>query len=113
MLNQLRFERNDFRKYVVHFHKVIIEKNNVMHILHESKLIIEQINDIARNYQKKVIKLQRKINIIKLKSLKKDSKNDHSNKSFKSRLNLIQIIKKNKFIKQFNSSIFINNKKLL
>ena len=82
MLNQLRFERNDFRKYVIRFHKIIIEKNNNMHILHEAELMIKQINNIARNYQKKIIKLQRKINIIKLKSLKKDSKNDHSNNSF-------------------------------
>ena len=41
---------------------------------------------------------------MKLKSLKKDSKNDYFNKSFKSRsdltpLDLTQIIKKNKFIK--------------
>ena len=50
MLNQFRFERNDFRKYVVRFHKVIIEKNNVMNVLHESKLIIKQINNVARNY---------------------------------------------------------------
>ena len=50
---------------------------------------------------------------MKLKSLKKDSKNDHFDESFKSRLDLIQIIKKNKFIKQFDFSIFINNKKLL
>ena len=37
--------------------------------------------------------------MIKLKSLKKDSKNDYFNESFKSQLNLIQITKKNKFIK--------------
>ena len=83
MLNQLRFERNDFRKYVVRFHKVMIEKNDVIYVLHETKLMIKQINNIARNYQKKIIKLQRKINIIKLKSLKKDSKNDHSDDSFR------------------------------
>ena len=41
MLNQLRFERNDFRKYVVRFHKTIIDKNNVMNVLYESKLMIE------------------------------------------------------------------------
>ena len=51
--------------------------------------MIEQTNDIVRNYQKKITKLQRKINIIKLKSLKKDSKDDHFDESFKSRLNLI------------------------
>ena len=50
---------------------------------------------------------------MKLKSLKKDLKNDYSDESPKSRSDLIQIIKKNKFIKQSNFSIFINNKKLL
>ena len=53
---------------------------------------------------------------MKLQSLKKDLKNNYNYESFKSRLDLIQnlsIFKKNKFIKQFNSSIFINNKKLL
>ena len=57
MLNQLRFERNDFRKYVVRFHKVMIQKNNVINVLYESKLIIKQTNNVARNYQKKIIKL--------------------------------------------------------
>ena len=118
MLNQLRFERNDFRKYVVRFHKAIIEKNKIINVLYDSKLIIKQANNIARNYQKKIIKLQRKINIIKLKSLKKNSKDDYFDEPFKSRLNLIrsnliQIIKKDKFTKQFNLSIFINNKELL
>ena len=55
---------------------------------------------------------------MKLKSLKKDSKNDYSDESPKSRPNLIrsdliQIIKKDKFIKQSNFSIFINDKELL
>ena len=50
---------------------------------------------------------------MKLKSLKKDSKNNYFDKSFKSRSNLTQIIKKDKFIKQFNLSIFINDKKSL
>ena len=53
MLNQLRFERNDFRKYVVRFHKIIIEKNKIINVLHDSKLIIKQANNIAQNYQKK------------------------------------------------------------
>ena len=41
MLNQLRFKRNDFRKFVVRFHNVIIKKNNIINVLYESKLIIE------------------------------------------------------------------------
>ena len=57
MLNQLRFERNDFRKYVVRFHNAMIEKNDIIYVLHKSKLMIEQTNDIARNYQKRVTKL--------------------------------------------------------
>ena len=36
---------------------------------------------------------------MKLQSLKKDLKNDHFDESFKSRSNLVQIIKKDKFIK--------------
>ena len=50
MLNQLRSERDDFRKYVVRFHNAMTEKNNVIYILYKSKLIIEQANDIAQNY---------------------------------------------------------------
>ena len=50
---------------------------------------------------------------MKLKSLKKDSKNDCFDDSPRSRLDLIQILKKNKFTKQSNLLIFINNKKLL
>ena len=41
MFNQFRFERNDFREYVIRFYKVIIEKDNVMNVLYESKLMIE------------------------------------------------------------------------
>ena len=50
---------------------------------------------------------------MKLQSLKKDSKNNHLDDTPKSRSDLVQIIKKNKFIKQFNLSIFIDNKKPL
>ena len=57
MLNQLRSERDDFREYIVRFHNAITKKNDVIYILYKSELIIEQINDIARNYQKRVIKL--------------------------------------------------------
>ena len=57
MLNQLRFERDDFREYVVRFHNAMTEKNNIIYILYKSELMIEQANDIARNYQKRVIKL--------------------------------------------------------
>ena len=41
MLNQLRFKRNDFRKFVVRFYNAAIEKNNVINVLYESKLIIK------------------------------------------------------------------------
>ena len=58
MLNQLRFERNNFRKYVVRFHKVMTEKDDVINVLYKSKLIIEQANNVAHDYQKKIIKLQ-------------------------------------------------------
>ena len=57
MLNQLRFERDDFRKYVVRFHNAVNEKNNVINVLYKSKLIIEQTNNVTHNYQKRVIKL--------------------------------------------------------
>ena len=88
MLNQFRSERNDFRKYVIRFHNAMTKKNNVIYVLHKSKLMIEQTNNIVRNYQKKVTKLQRKINIIELQSLKKDLKNDHSDELSRSRLDL-------------------------
>ena len=58
MLNQFRSERNDFRKYVVRFHNAMTEKNDVIYVLYESELMIEQANNIARDYQKKIIKLQ-------------------------------------------------------
>ena len=57
MLNQLRFERNDFREYVVRFHNAMTKKNDVIYALYKSKLIIKQTNDIARGYQKRVTKL--------------------------------------------------------
>ena len=41
MLNQLRFEQNSFREFIVRFHKVITDKNDVINVLHESKLMIE------------------------------------------------------------------------
>ena len=50
---------------------------------------------------------------MKLQSLKKDSKNDYLDESFKSRSDLTQIIKKDKFTKQFDLSIFIDNKESL
>ena len=50
MLNQLRFERNDFREYVVRFYNAVNEKNNIMNVLYESKLMIEQTNNVAHNY---------------------------------------------------------------
>ena len=51
MLNQLRFKRNNFREFVVRFHKVIIDKNNITNILHKTELMIEQANNIAYKYQ--------------------------------------------------------------
>ena len=57
MLNQFRFERNDFREYVVRFHNVMTKKNDVIYVLYKSKLMIEQANNIAWNYQKRIIKL--------------------------------------------------------
>ena len=30
MLNQFRFKRNEFRKFVIRFHKTIIDKNDIM-----------------------------------------------------------------------------------
>ena len=50
MLNQFRFERDDFRKYVIRFYNVMIKKNDVIYVLYKSELMIEQANDIARNY---------------------------------------------------------------
>ena len=47
MLNQFRFERDDFREYVVRFHNAMIKKNDVIYVLYESKLMIEQANNIA------------------------------------------------------------------
>ena len=50
MLNQLRSEQNNFRKFVVCFHKVIIDENDVINVLYKVKLIIEQVNNIAHKY---------------------------------------------------------------
>ena len=101
MLNQLRFERNDFRKFVVRFHNVIIEKNDVINVLYESKLMIEQANNVVYNYQKNC-KIATKNQHHKVIIVEKDSKNDYSHESLKSRLNLIQnlsIIKKKQVYK--------------
>ena len=50
MLNQFRFERDNFRKYVVRFHKAMTEKDDVIYVLYKSELMIEQANNIARDY---------------------------------------------------------------
>ena len=34
MLNQLRFKRNDSREFLIRFHKVIIDKNNIINFLY-------------------------------------------------------------------------------
>ena len=41
MLNQLRCKRNNFREFVVRFYKVIINKNDVINVLHEFELMIK------------------------------------------------------------------------
>ena len=41
MFNQLRSERDNFRKFVIRFHKVIIDKDDIINVLHEIELIIE------------------------------------------------------------------------
>ena len=45
MFNQLRFKRNDFRKFVVRYHKIIIDKNDIKNVLYNFKLIIKQANN--------------------------------------------------------------------
>ena len=50
MLNQFRFERNDFRKIIIRYHSIMIEKENVINVLNEIEQIIEQINEIIHNY---------------------------------------------------------------
>ena len=40
MLNQLRFERNDFREFSSRFHKIIINKKKIMKSLYKFELII-------------------------------------------------------------------------
>ena len=34
MLNQLRFKRDDFREFLSHFHKIIIDKNEIINSLY-------------------------------------------------------------------------------
>ena len=52
MLNQFRFKRDDFRKIIIRYYLIIIEKKNVINALNEVEQIIEQTNKIIRNYQK-------------------------------------------------------------
>ena len=40
MLNQLRFKRDDFREFLFHFHKAIIDKNEIIKFLYKFKFII-------------------------------------------------------------------------
>ena len=41
MLNQLRFEQDDFREFSSHFHKAIIDKDEIMNSLYQSKQITQ------------------------------------------------------------------------
>ena len=34
MLNQLRFERNEFREYLIRFYKAIIDKDDIINFLY-------------------------------------------------------------------------------
>ena len=50
MLNQLRFKRDDFREFIIHYHKTIIEKNDIINALYNIALIVKQTNNIVYNY---------------------------------------------------------------
>ena len=52
MLNQLRFKRDDFRKIIIHYHLIIIKKKDIINVLNKVKQMIEQVNEIIRDYQK-------------------------------------------------------------
>ena len=41
MLNQLRFERDDFREFLFRFYKIIIDKNEIIKSLYKFKFIIQ------------------------------------------------------------------------
>ena len=41
MFNQLRFERNDFRKIIIYYHLIMIEKKNVINILNNIEQMIK------------------------------------------------------------------------
>ena len=40
ILNQFHFKQNDFREFLFHFHKIIIDKNEIIKFLYKFKLII-------------------------------------------------------------------------
>ena len=41
MLNQLRSKRNNFREFVIRFHKVIIDINDIINVLHDVEMMIK------------------------------------------------------------------------
>ena len=50
MLNQLRFERDDFREIIIRYHLIVIEKKNIMNALNETEQMIKQTNEMIRDY---------------------------------------------------------------
>ena len=47
MLNQFRFERDDFREFSFHFYKIIIDKDEIIKSLYKFEFITQQLNNIV------------------------------------------------------------------
>ena len=110
MFNQLRFEQNNFRKIIIRYHSVVIEKKDVINVLNEVEQMIEQANEMIRDYQKQIIIFQRKINQLKFQALKNDHKDQQNQKDEYSyqEPTLRFVTKKDKSIKVPDFFVFIN-----
>ncbi|KAF6240114.1 hypothetical protein HO173_001724 [Letharia columbiana] len=70
MLNEIRQERDNFREVTTRYHAVVIEKDLAMNDLYQAHRMTEEANQLARDFQKDMTSLQRKVNGLEIQSMK-------------------------------------------
>ncbi|KAF6224585.1 hypothetical protein HO173_012997 [Letharia columbiana] len=70
MLNEIRQERDNFREVTTRYHAVVIEKDLAMNDLYQAHRITEEANQLARDFQKDMTSIQRKVNSLEIQSMK-------------------------------------------
>ncbi|KAF6227515.1 hypothetical protein HO173_012255 [Letharia columbiana] len=70
MLNEIRQERDDFREVATRYHTAVMEKDLAMNDLFQAHRMTEEANQLARDFQKDMTSLQRKVNNLDLQSMK-------------------------------------------